>query len=183
VNEANFIAEFLSIATGQPAAEGELAELVLTNLGRPGSPVIRYRTGVLVRPLWPRTVSAIERGQAPRLLPSSRGADVANRFVLLDGGVLGRTDDMLIIRGVNVYPSAIEQILRGFPTIAEFRLTAYRDGQLDQLRIEIEDAANDPQRVAAEIMLRLGLRVEVTAVPSGTLPRFEAKAKRFVDQR
>src|SRR5205085_11281533 len=78
-------------------------------------------------------------------------------FVLLEGGVLGRTDDMLIIRGVNVFPSAIEHILRGFPEIAEFRLTAYRDGQLDQLRIQIEDAKNDAQRVAAELLLRLCL--------------------------
>lgn len=163
VNEANFLAEFVSIDSGQPAAAGELAELVLTNLGRPGSPILRYRTGDLVRPVW-------EHGQR-------------NQFVLLEGGVLGRTDDMLIIRGVNVFPSAIEHVLRGFPEIVEFRLTAFREQQLDQLRIEIEDALHDPNRVAAELLLRLGLRVDVVEVPAGTLPRFDAKAQRFVDQR
>jgi phenylacetate-CoA ligase len=211
VNESNFIAEFLSIATGQssphapreefisrsemttltgqPAAGGELAELVLTNLGRAGSPVIRYRTGDLVRPSWTEhRTSNVQRPTSNRSTfdVGCSMLDVrpsASRFVLLEGGVLGRTDDMLIIRGVNVYPSAIEQILRGFPAIAEFRITAYRENELDQLRIEIEDAANDPQRVAAELLLRLGLRVEVTAVPPDTLPRFEAKAKRFVDRR
>ncbi len=180
VNEANFIAEFLSLDTGQPAGEGELAELVLTNLGRPGTPVIRYRTGDLVR-----------RGGGFQPAGKEDGKEHAHdmerhhpvTFVLLEGGVLGRTDDMLIIRGVNIYPSAVERVLRGFPEIAEFRLTAFRQGQLDALRIEIEDAKGDAQRVSAELLLRLGLRVEVTVVPPGTLPRFEAKAQRFVDSR
>ena len=95
VNESQFIAEFLSVATGTSAAEGELAELVLTALGRYGSPAIRYRTGDLVRPVW--------HGEGP------------SRFVRLDGGVLGRTDDMLVVRGVNIFPSSIEQIVRSFP--------------------------------------------------------------------
>jgi phenylacetate-CoA ligase len=163
VNESQFIAEFLSIQTGQPAGEGELAELVLTNLGRPGTPILRYRTGDLVRPVW-------KHGQECR-------------FVLLDGGVLGRADEMLIIRGVNIYPSAIEQIVRGFPEIAEYRLTASREGQMDQLQIEIEDAQHDPQRVAREVQVRLGLRVTVVDVPPGTLSRFEGKGRRFVDKR
>ncbi len=205
VNEANFIAEFLSLETGQPAGDGELAELVLTNLGRPGTPVIRYRTGDLVRPMWPcvrtapagqedteRPTSNVQRPTSNSSASNSSMLDVGRStldvrqdaaFVLLDGGVLGRTDDMLIIRGVNVYPSAVEHVLRGFPEIAEFRLTAYRQGQLDELRIEIEDAKDDPERVAAELLLRLGLRVEVKVVPPGTLPRFEAKARRFVDAR
>lgn len=163
VNEAEFVAEFLSVETGKPAGEGELAELVITTLGRVGAPVIRYRTGDLVRPSW--------------------NHEQENRFVLLDGGVLGRSDDMMIIRGVNVFPSSIEQILRGFPEIIEYRLTAYRKGQMDQLSIEIEDRLNDPDRVAKELQLRLGLRIEVTTVEMGTLPRFEAKGKRFVDRR
>jgi phenylacetate-CoA ligase len=183
VNEANFIAEFLSLDTGQPASEGELAELVLTNLGRPGTPVIRYRTGDLVRPVGVQP-SGCEASTPRTKTGASAPAEACTpTFVLLEGGVLGRADDMLIIRGVNVYPSAVEHVLRGFPEIAEFRLTAYRQGQLDELRIEIEDAQGDPQRVAAELLLRLGLRIEVQAVPSGTLPRFEAKARRFVDLR
>ena len=160
VTESEFIAEFRSLATGQPAKEGELAELVLTTLGRAGSPVIRYRTGDLVRPSW---------------------AD--NRFVLLAGGVLGRADDMLIVRGVNVFPSSVEQIVRSFPEVEEFRLTAYRIEEMDQLAIEIEDRLEQPARVADELRLRLGLKVEVKCVPPGTLPRPEGKANRFIDKR
>lgn len=163
VNEAEFIAEFLSVESGGPASEGELAELVLTNLGRPGFPVLRYRTGDLVRPSWQH--------------------EEACRFVLLEGGALGRTDDMLVIRGVNIYPSAIEQILLGFPEIHEYRMTATRQAEMDQLTIEIEDQLQQPQRVSEELEMRLSLRVDVQCVPLGTLPRFEAKGKRFVDRR
>jgi phenylacetate-CoA ligase len=163
VNEAELIAEFLSIETGELASEGELSELVLTNLGRYGSPVIRYRTGDLVRPTW--------------------SDDQECRFVLLCGGVLGRADDMMIIRGVNIYPSAIERILRSFPEIIEYRLTAFRESSLDQLKIEIEDRLANPRRVQEELQVRIGLRVEVETVPMGSLPRFEGKGKRFVDQR
>jgi len=163
VIESEFIAEFLSVATGGPAGEGELAELVLTTLGRAGCPVIRYRTGDLVRPVWQH--------------------EAVNRFVLLDGGVLGRTDDMLIIRGVNVFPSAIEQIVRSFPEVLEYRMIAYKHEAMDQLRLEIEDRLEQPRRVAEELYLRLGLKIEVKGVPPGTLPRFEGKGKRFVDER
>ena len=163
VNEAEFLAEFISLKTGQPAGESELAELVLTTLGRIGSPVIRYRTGDLVRPSW-----------------SSSGPC---RFVMLEGGVLGRSDDMMIIRGVNVFPSSVEQILHGFPEMVEYRLTALKVGEMDTLSVEIEDRLNDPQRVARELALRLGLRVDVRCVPLGSLPRFEGKGRRFVDDR
>ncbi len=161
--ETEFIAEFLSVEHGGPAAAGELSELVLTNLGRYGSPVIRYRTGDLVRPQWP--------------------AEYANRFVLLDGGVLGRTDDMMIIRGVNVFPSAVEQILRSFPEVLEYRLRAFKVTQMDQLEIELEDRLEQPLRVAEELRLRLGLNVDVRCVTIGSLPRFEGKGQRFADER
>lgn len=163
VNEAEFIAEFLAVDTGRPAREGELAELVLTTLGRAGSPVVRYRTGDLVRPVW-------NHGQQ-------------RRFVLLEGGVLGRRDDMLIVRGVNVFPSAIEQVVRTFPEVVEYRMTVFKAAEMDQLLVEIEDHLDRPSRVADELRLRLGLNIEVRAVPPGTLPRFEGKARRLVDQR
>jgi phenylacetate-CoA ligase len=163
VIETEFIAEFLSLASGSPAADGELAELVLTSLGRYGSPVIRYRTGDVVRPRF--------------------AASQDNHFVLLEGGVLGRADDMLIVRGVNIFPSSMEQILRAFPEIVEFRVTAQRQGSLDALVVEIEDRLDDPDRVSRELQLRLGLKVQVRCVPLGTLPRFEGKSKRFHDQR
>lgn len=161
--ESEFIAEFLSIATGENARDGELSELVLTSLGRRGSPLIRYRTGDLVRP----------RFNAP--------GDC--RFVLLEGGVLGRADNMLVVRGVNVFPSSIEHILRGFPEVIEFRVTASKAGAMDSLAVEVEDRLGQPERIARELQLRLGLKIEVQTVPVGTLPRFEGKGKRFVDRR
>ncbi len=90
---------------------------------------------------------------------------------------------MMIIRGVNVYPTSIEQILRGFPEVVEYRMTAFRQGAMDALRIEIEDRLEQPARVADEVKLRLGLSIDVQSVPIGSLPRFESKGKRFVDQR
>jgi phenylacetate-CoA ligase len=163
VLETEFIAEFLSVESGAAAADGELSELVLTSLGRTGCPVIRYRTGDLVRP--------------------RRRHELLRQFVFLDGGVLGRSDDMLVVRGVNVYPSAVEQILRGFPEIVEFRLVARRLAQMDHLLVQIEDRLHEPQRVADELRLRLGLKVEVECVPALSLPRFEGKGRRFVDER
>ncbi|MBC8353511.1 MAG: phenylacetate--CoA ligase family protein [Planctomycetes bacterium] len=161
--ESEFIAEFLSVESGTAASEGELAELVLTTLGRAGSPVIRYRTGDLVRPSW--------------------NSSNSNRFVFLDGGVIGRADDMMIIRGVNIFPSSIEQILHSFPHVIEYRITATRDGEMDALSIEVEDRLNEPTRIAKELQLRLGLRIDVETVEIGSLPRFEGKGKRFIDQR
>ena len=163
VNEAEFIAEFIAVETGEPAGEGELSELVLTSLGRSGAPVIRYRTGDLVRPTW--------------------NDDQPCNFVLLKGGVLGRADDMMIIRGVNVFPSSVEQILRSFPEVVEYRMTVYTRKSMDELKIEVEDRLNQPYRIAEELQLKLGLRVDVECVPLGTLPRFEGKGKRFVDKR
>ena len=163
VNEAHFLPEFISVATGHPAEEGELSHLILTTLGRSGSPVIRYRTGDLVRPTWP--------------------ANSSNRFVLLEGGILGRADEMMIIRGMNVYPTAVEQILRSFPEVVEFRMTARKQGVMDELLVEVEDHLNDPARISRELHLRLGLKTEVSCVAPLSLPRFEGKARRFVDER
>jgi phenylacetate-CoA ligase len=90
---------------------------------------------------------------------------------------------MMVIRGVNVFPSSVEQILRSFPEVVEYRMIARKQGEMDQLAVEVEDRLNDPLRVANELRLRLGLKVEVTAVALGTLPRVEGKGKRFVDER
>ncbi len=168
VIEPWFHAEFLAVETGLPAAAGQLAELVLTTLGRAGAPVIRYRTGDLVRPRWPADAE-VAAGSCP--------------WVRLDGGVLGRVDDMLIIRGVNVFPGAIDDIVRSFPEIVEYRLTVANRDSLDTMLLEIEDHLDDPGRVAMELQLRLGLRVEVMVAPLGSLPRFESKGRRISDQR
>ena len=106
VNESEFIVEVIDPVTTAPARDGEL---VLTNLGRVGSPAIRYRTGDRVR-------------LAQGLCPCGR------TFVRLEGGILGRLDDMLIVRGVNVFPAAIEGVVRRFPTIDEFQIEVFRDG-------------------------------------------------------
>jgi phenylacetate-CoA ligase len=163
VIETSFLAEFIALDSDAPAKPGELAELVLTTLGRSGCPVIRYRTGDLVRPTWPTSGDC--------------------RFVLLEGGVLGRADDMLVIRGVNVFPSSIEQIIASFPEVREWRMTAHKNGAMDVLSVEIEDRLDQPARVAQALQLQLGLKVEVTCVPLGSLPRSEGKGKRFVDRR
>lgn len=163
INEADFIAEFLSLESGQPARDGEAAELVLTSLFRPGLPIIRYRTGDVVKPR--------RQHRFPR------------RFVFLEGGIVGRTDDMLIIRGVNIYPSALDQIIRSFPEVIEYRAVARSHGAMDAIEIEIEDRLEQPGRVADEFRVRLGLKVEVRCVPIGTLPRFEGKGRRVLDER
>jgi len=161
VCEAEFIAEFMNVETNLPAKAGELSELVLTTLGRFGCPVIRYRTG-------DRVIHEFQE---------------SNSFVHLAGGVLGRADDMLVIRGVNIFPAALDEIMRSFDEVIEYRITATRNGELDQLSIEVEDTTNDAQRIAAAIETCLGLHVPVACVAASSLPRFEGKAKRFIDLR
>ena len=163
INESQFLAEFESVETGHPAGDGELSHLVLTTLGRAGAPVIRYRTGDLVRPTW-----------------KSNGT---SRFVFLEGGVVSRADDMVIVRGMNVYPTSIEQILHGFPEVVEYRITARKHGAMDELSIEVEDHLEQPARISRELRLKLGLKIDVRSVPSMSLPRFEGKGRRFVDER
>ena len=141
---------------------------MLTTLGRVGSPVIRYRTGDLVRPRWP-TSDEIAAGACP--------------WVRLEGGILSRADDMRVVRGVNIFPGAIDDIVRSFPEIVEYRLTLATHESLDVLKLEIEAQLSDPDRVARELQVRLGLRVDVIVVQTGSLPRFEGKGRRIVDRR
>lgn len=165
LNEHEFIFEVVDPGTGEAAAEGEL---VITNLGRAGMPAIRYRTGDRVR---------------LHSQPCSCGRSLRR----LAGGVVGRMDDALVIRGTVVYPSAIENIVRRFPGVGEFAVEAYRRGELDELRIQVEVAAGNGDgagpAIAMEFRRVLGLRVEVEMVPGGSLPRFEFKARRVVDRR
>jgi phenylacetate-CoA ligase len=165
INEGEFIAEIIDPATGLAATEGEL---VITNLGRVGMPIIRYRTGDRVR---------------LRATP----CDCGRSYLALDGGVMGRIDDVLIVRGINVYPSAVENIVRRFDNVGEFAVDVTRPDALDEMEVRIEVRADDPasvtSAVAGAIRNAIGLRTQVTAVPFGTLPRFDLKARRFVDHR
>jgi phenylacetate-CoA ligase len=166
VNENEFIAEVIDPLTGQPTEPGTKGELVITNLGRIGSPVMRYRTGDLVQ-------------------PSYEPCPCGRPFVLLDGGVLGRADDMTVVRGVNVFPSAIENVLREFSEIEEFRVEIFTQDAMREIRLILEPSSEQnagrelAERVGQRVRERIGLRPQVETVAPGTLPRFELKAKRF----
>lgn len=161
--EGEFRVEILD-GSGRARDEGE-GELVLTNLGRWGSPVIRYRTGDRVRAV--------------------RGRCACGRtLVKLAGGILGRVDDMVTVRGVNVFPSAIEGIVRRFEEVAEFRIEIHEERGMDALRCVIEPregaATALAARLAEAIHRHLGIRSDVTLVAAGSLPRSEGKARRLV---
>jgi phenylacetate-CoA ligase len=166
INEGAYICEVLDPVTGEPVGDGGTGELVITNLGRTASPVIRYRTGDLA-----------VRDASP--CPCGR------TWMRLRGGILARADDMINVRGVNVYPASIEAVVRQFPAVAEFRSLVTRTGELRAMRVEVElaDGAGEAdlvRQVSGALRQALGLTVAVTAVAAGTLPRFEMKASRFV---
>lgn len=168
LNEAEFIFEIIDPKTGAAemgaAAPREIhgpGELVVTALGRTGMPVVRYRTGDLV---------LVDREPCP----------CGRTFARAQGGVLGRADDMLIVRGVNVYPSAIDDLVRSHIGAAEYEVEITTVGGLDELLLKIEapDAAT-LDRVERTIHERLNIRVGVRQVPLGSLPRYELKARRY----
>ena len=102
----------------------------------------------------------------------------------LEGGIIGRADDMVIVRGVNVFPSAVENFVRAFHQVDEFRVVVTKRGTLDELKIELEladgaDSEAIPAALVQTINSNLGLRPMVITVPRDTLPRFELKARRF----
>jgi phenylacetate-CoA ligase len=168
LNEGEFIAEVLDPASGQPVADGAHGELVLTNLGRTASPVIRYRTGDIV-------------------VRRSDPCVCGRTWARLEGGILSRVDDMVNIKGVNVYPVGIESVVRRFAEVVEFRSIVSPVGSMRSLRMEIEvtpdaDGATIASKVAYQLREALGLSVGVHPVAPGTLPRFEMKASRFVVQ-
>jgi phenylacetate-CoA ligase len=165
--ESDFIVEVIDPDTLEPVSPGETGELVLTNLGRIGSPLIRYRTGDLV---------CID----PEPCPCGR------TFVRLRGGILGRVDDMIHLRGNNVHPSTLESIIRRFEEVAEYRIAVDRTQALASLRIDVEpvpgfDGEFVAQSVGRAIRDALLFRAEVRAVAPGSLPRYEMKARRVVN--
>jgi phenylacetate-CoA ligase len=174
VMEHAFLAEVLDPATGRPVAAGQRGELILTTLVRHGSPLLRYRTGDLVQPRF-----APEQTDAP---PCTCG----RVELAFEGGILGRVDDMVIVRGVNVFPSAVDDVIRRFPEVVEYQVQIRPAGGLAEMTIELEPApdcaepARLSERVQAALQTAFALRVPVTFVPPGTLPRFELKARRWV---
>jgi len=165
--ESGYIMEVIDPETLRPVEDGRRGELVLTNLGRVGSPLIRYRTG--------------------DLMDITRKRCACGRtFATARGGVLGRADDMITVRGINVFPSAIENILRVFPEVVEFQgeVTVQREMQELVLRVEVDSIPTDQrqpfaERVISEMHTRLNLRPVVEFAAPGTLPRAEMKSRRF----
>ncbi|QEL16976.1 phenylacetate--CoA ligase family protein [Limnoglobus roseus] len=158
-------AEVIDPVTLLPTPPGDVGELVLTTLRRTACPLIRYRTGDLVRQ------SAVVR-----------------TITRLDGGILGRADEMFHVRGNNVYPGAIEAVVRRFPEVAEYRITVDQTGPLADLCLEVEplpdaDVQQAVTRIRRAIQDELLFRADVVLAPAGSLPRFEMKAKRLVVKR
>jgi phenylacetate-CoA ligase len=165
---SSYIAEVIDPASAAAVGPGATGELVLTNLRRAGSPLLRYRTGDLVQ-------------------PSKAGRCECGAYNLaLEGGILGRTDDMVVVRGVNIFPGAVEDILRGCEEVAEYRVEISTARALPELSVQVEptpgcqDTASLLKRLEASLSHAFSLRVSVSGVEPGYLPRFEMKAKRWV---
>ncbi|HSE36718.1 MAG TPA: phenylacetate--CoA ligase family protein [Blastocatellia bacterium] len=164
LNELDFIFEVIDPQT-KPVDEGTRGELVVTTLSRPGMPVLRYRTGDLV-----------ELSAAP--------CDCGRTLARIKGGVLGRADDMMIVRGVNLYPSAVDNLLRSVPSIIEYEVEIRRLSGLDDLLLKLEISERDSfrevrQAVLAVFRSQLNIRVSVEQAARGSLPRYEFKARRY----
>jgi phenylacetate-CoA ligase len=175
VMDSAYFAEVIDPLSGQATPAGQRGELVLTTLHRTGSPLLRYRTGDLVQPRW-------EPADLEAPACACGRADLA-----LEGGILGRVDDMVIVRGVNVFPSAVDDVMRRFADVAEYQVVVSKPGGLTELTMEVEPRKEcaDPYDLVVQIQqalqLAFALRVPVTFVPPGTLPRFELKARRWVN--
>lgn len=152
---------------GHGVAPGQAGELVLTTLGRTGSPLLRYRTGDLVK-------AGVGQCQCGRW------------EMTLEGGILGRVDEMIVVRGVNVYPSAIEDIVRACPGVAEYQVEVSQDRTLTELSLQVEPTLDCSDVAALVHCLERGfetglaLRVPITLASAGTLPRSEMKARRWI---
>lgn len=168
VMESGYMAEIVDPVTGIAVTPGQPGELVLTNLGRTGSPLLRYRTGDLVKP----SLNAI--------------CECGRSDLALEGGILGRTDDMAIVRGVNIHPSAVEEIIRTLPDIAEYTVRVDTSQALAEMTVQIEPAAGCADAAALARTLEhkfeaaWSLRVPVAVAAPGELPRYELKAKRWI---
>lgn len=166
--ETSYLAEIVSPESGQAVEAGNTGELILTTLGRTGSPLLRYRTGDLVKAA---TASPCRCGRH----------DLA-----LDGGILGRADDMVVVRGVNIYPGAVDQIIREHGGVAEYQVKVDTSTSMTELAVTVEPSADcaDTNALADSLARKfqdsLALRVPVQLAERDSLPRFELKAKRWL---
>jgi len=171
--EDHLIEEVLDPHTSEPVDYGENGERVVTSFGRSAIPLIRYRSSDLVRKL------------PFSHCPCGRTTD------LYDGGVIGRVDDMKLVRGTNVYPRAIEGIVRGFSEIVEFQVRLFTNENLRDeiaLRVELPPGYEGWPALRDKLHQELadgheGLNFVVERAETGSLPRFELKARRTVDER
>jgi phenylacetate-CoA ligase len=173
--EDAYVAEILDPKTLEPVPEGEVGELVLTTLTREGMPLIRYRTKDLTRFL-------------PGDCPCGRAHRRLDR-------ILGRADDMIILKGVNIYPMQIERVLMSIPEVGQnYLIVLEREGYLDQMRIKVEIKEeffvedmrvlkNMQQSIARRLRDEILITPRVELVESNSLPRTQGKAKRVEDRR
>jgi phenylacetate-CoA ligase len=159
VIEEAYVAEVLDAGTGLEVAEGDCGELVLTTLDRAACPLLRYRTGDWVR----------------KRLVGGR--------LFLEGGVLCRVDDMVVVRGVNLYPSAVEEVVRSFAEVVEFQVEQRQVDAMEELTLLVEidegDSGGVLERLGSRLRDTFSLRIPVRRVAAGTLPRYEFKASRW----
>jgi phenylacetate-CoA ligase len=170
VQEDHFLTEVVDPETGEPLAEGEQGELVFTTLLKEAQPLIRYRTG---------DIASVTSE------PCACGRTMARITALR-----GRLDDMLIIRGVNLFPSTVETLLLGVEEVGpHYRLIVERPAEMDEISVECEPVSAESDRAALterlEILLHdhTGIRIPVSIVEPGGVPRSEGKAVRVVDRR
>jgi phenylacetate-CoA ligase len=170
VQEDHFLVEVVDPDSGERLGEGEQGELVFTTLAKEALPLIRYRTG---------DIGTVD----------SAPCECGRTFARLTS-LAGRRDDMLIVRGVNLFPSNVEHLLLGVAEVApHYRLIVEREGVMDELTVECEPVSDGVDRAAlaarVEHLLRehTGIRIAVAVVDPGAVPRSEGKAVRLVDRR
>ncbi|MEM4156540.1 MAG: phenylacetate--CoA ligase [Archaeoglobaceae archaeon] len=171
----HFLIEVIDPKTGEQVGEGEKGELVVTTLSKEAMPLIRWRTGDI-------TILENEKCNCGRTHP---------RIMR----ILGRSDDMLIVRGVNVFPSQIEHVLMQIPEVGDhYMIILDREENLDVMTVQVElsdkvsidkpaDILNLTKKVEERLRVVLGISAKVEIVNPGTLQRFEGKAKRVIDKR
>jgi phenylacetate-CoA ligase len=168
--EDHFLVEVVDPESGEPVPDGTDGELVFTTLTKEAMPLLRYRTG---------DIASLNRD------PCSCGRTLARM-----SAIHGRRDDMLIIRGVNLYPSEVERILLGVPDVGpHYQLVVERPAAMDELSLLCEPARDgvDPEHLRARLQHELhqqtGITVHVRVVERSQVPRSEGKAVRVIDRR